>query len=296
MLKHSVIYKKLERYSIRGNALDWFKSYLSNRKLRTKCRTASNSTQTRSKLFDVSVGTPQGSCLGPLIFLIFCNDLRLHLTHLQCIQFADNTTLFTSHKSKRYLDYCVTTDLERFHDWFKANKLTLNLNKSVILVFGDNSHTLLNRIKIGGHTITVERVTKFLGMWIDSELNMNEHINRLVLKLKSRLGLLKRSKNFLNPQCMKVLYYAQVHSNLSYCLSMWGNMINKTQLNKISKIQDQCMATIDKKLSVSDTYKSYQLLKFVDMITHETNKLWHKQHLKMLPSPHQETCKLTSQA
>ena len=111
MLEHSVVFKKLERYGIRGKALDWFKSYLSNRKLRTKCRTASNSIETRSKLFDITVGAPQGSCLGPLIFLIFCNDLRFHLTHLQCIQFADDTTLFTSHKSIRYLEYCVTTDL-----------------------------------------------------------------------------------------------------------------------------------------------------------------------------------------
>ena len=106
MLEHSVVYKKLERYGIRGKALDWFKSYLSDRKLQTKCRTASSSTETRSKLFDVTVGIPQGSCLGPLIFLIFCNNLRLHLTHLQCIQFADDTTLFTSHKSERYLKYC----------------------------------------------------------------------------------------------------------------------------------------------------------------------------------------------
>ena len=285
MLEHSVVYQTLERYGIRGKALDWFKSYLSNRKLRTKCRTASSSTETKSKLFDVTVGTPQGSCLGPLIFLIFCNDLRLHLTHLKCIQFADDMTLFTSHKSKCYLEYCVKTDLERLHDWFKANKLTLNLNKSVMLVFGCNRQTYLNGIKIGGYEITLEKVTKFLGVWIDSELNWNEHISRLILKLKSRLGLLRRSKNFLNPQCMKVLYYAQIHSNLSYCLSMWGNMITKAHLNKISKIQNQCVATLDKHLSVNDTYKKYKLLKFKDMITHETNKLWHKQHLNLLPVP-----------
>ena len=271
-LEHSVVYQKLERYGIRGNALDWFKSYLSNRKLRTKCRTASSSTETKSKLFDITVGTPQGSCLGPLIFLIFCNDLRLHLTHLKCIQFADDTTLFTSHKSKGYLEYCVKTDLERLHDWFKANKLTLNLNKSVMLVFGCNSQMYLNGIKIGGYEITLEKVTKFLGVSIDSELNWNEHISRLIMKLKSRLGLLRRSKNLLNPQCMKVLYYAQIHSNLSYYLSMWGNMITKAHLDKISKIQNQCVAILDKHLSVNDTYKKYKLLKFKDMITHETNK------------------------
>ena len=74
-LEHSVIYRKLERYGIRENALDWFKSYLSNRKLQTKCRTASSSIESRSSLYKVNYGTPQGSCLGPLIFLIFCNDL-----------------------------------------------------------------------------------------------------------------------------------------------------------------------------------------------------------------------------
>ena len=179
----------------------------------------------------------------------------------------------------------MITDLERLYDWFRENKLTLNLNKSVIIEFGDNGHTTMNKIKIGDYEIAREKFTKFLGVWIDSELNWNEHISRLTLKLKSRLGLLRCSKNFLNPQCMKVLYYAQVHSNLSYCLSMWGNMITTTQLKKIVKIQNQCVATIDKRLSVSDTYRKYQILTFEDMITHETNKLWYKQYLNLLPCP-----------
>ena len=104
----------------------------------------------------------------------------------------------------------MITDLERLYDWFRENKLTLNLNKSVIIEFGDNGHTTMNKIKIGDSEIAREKFTKFLGVWIDSELNWNEHISRLTLKLKSRLGLLRCSKNFLNPQCMKVLYYAQV--------------------------------------------------------------------------------------
>ena len=245
----------------------------------------SSGIETRSRLFDVSVGTPQGSCLGPLIFIIFCNDLRLHLTHLQCVQFADDTTLFTSHESTCYPEYCVTTDLENLHDWFKANKLTLNLKKSVMLLFSGKNQTNLNKITIGGHEIAIEKVTKFLGVWIDSDLNWNEHVNKLVLKLKSRLCLLRCSKNFLNPHCMKILYYAQLHSNLSYCLSMWGNMINQTQKNKIRKIQNQCVATIDKNLTTTDTYKHYRLLRFEDLVSHKMNKIWHKQHLSLLPTP-----------
>ena len=81
-LEHSVLLKKLEIYGIRGSMLDWFRSYLCNRKLMAKCN------NTLSKEYDINYGTPQGSCLGPLLFILFCNDLYLHLTFLSCIQFC----------------------------------------------------------------------------------------------------------------------------------------------------------------------------------------------------------------
>ena len=90
-LEHSTVIQKLECYGIRGNALDWFRSYLDNRTIRVKLD------QVRSNEFPVNYGAPQGSCLGPLIFLIFCNDLNIHLEHMQCIQFADDTTLYLGH-------------------------------------------------------------------------------------------------------------------------------------------------------------------------------------------------------
>ena len=110
-------------------------------------------------------------------------------------------------------------------------------------------------------------------------------MNRLAIKLKSKLGLLRKSKNFLDPLSMKVLYYAQIYNNLSYCLSLWGNMITKTQITRLSKIQNKCVETIDKNLTTSDTYKTYKLLRFEDMITHKTNKLWQKHQLEILPTP-----------
>ena len=96
-IEHRILLQKLELYGIRGNALTWFDSYLSNRKLRVKCRTISNTKETKSEEYPVKYGTPQGSCLGPLIFLIFVNDLHLHLQHSQCVQFADDTTLVFTH-------------------------------------------------------------------------------------------------------------------------------------------------------------------------------------------------------
>ena len=154
MRDHKILLKKLELYGIRGHALNWFKSYNSNRKLRVKCRTVSDSTEVLSEEYDKHYGTPQGSCLGPLIFLLFVNDLHLNLELADCIQFADDTTLVFVHRNQNYLRYCVERDLAIVQDWFNANKLTLNVGKSSYLLFQGGKQCLsqfqieLNGIKI----------------------------------------------------------------------------------------------------------------------------------------------------
>ena len=91
-LDHNIVLEKMYQYGIRGETYNWFKSYLSNRKLQVKCGATSTGRTEISDTYDIEFGTPQGSCLGPLIFLIFCNDLQLHLDHMTCFQFADDTT------------------------------------------------------------------------------------------------------------------------------------------------------------------------------------------------------------
>ena len=125
-LEHSVIFKKFKRYGLRGPCLDWFKSYLHGRTLRVRCNTSNGISI--SKEHNVDYGAPQGSCLGPLIFLVFCNDLHLHLRHLEVLQFADDTTLYFSHKHSNYIRYCFEEDLANIQAWFNANKLTLNVS------------------------------------------------------------------------------------------------------------------------------------------------------------------------
>lgn len=127
--------KKLELYGIWGPALSWFHSYLSDRCMRVKCKTVSSGCEVLSDEYRLEYETPQGSCLGPLIFLIFVNDQHLHLHDSECVQFADDTMLIFSHKSLKYLPFCVKEELCRIHDWFNANKLTLNIDKSSYLLF-----------------------------------------------------------------------------------------------------------------------------------------------------------------
>ena len=134
-LDHDVLIRKLEKYGIRGIANKWFKDYLTNRKMRTKCVVSSTGKMEYSEYKDIDYGTPQGSCLGPLIFIIFTNDLYRQLQYCKSLLFADDTTIYKSHRHLNYLTWCIEEDLNRLTQWFRINKLTLNLDKTVCILF-----------------------------------------------------------------------------------------------------------------------------------------------------------------
>ena len=284
-LQHSVVYKKLERYGLRGNCLSWFKSYLTGRTLQVKC-TNNSGKEILSDRCNMDYGTPQGSCMGPLLFLIFCNDLHLNLQFLESVQFADDTTLHISHRNMNYMKFCLTMDLESIEDWFRANKLTLNIDKTVLLHFGpgNKNNTILNDISIGGKQLQVATSSKFLGLWIDNKLKWSEHVRKLILKLQSRKSLLMRGKNLLTSHAKKILYFAQIQSNLTYGLLIWGPMISNEDLRKLRRLQDKCVNLIDQRLSIVETYKKYDILPFDKLIELEMYKTWHKCYLQMLPT------------
>ena len=147
-------------------------------------------------------GTPQGSCLGPLLFLVFINDLHRNLNHCNDIQFADDTTIYKGHRSMRYLKWCIEMDLYNISDWFRANKLTLNISKSVYMIFSRKNHDDID-LKLGDNKLPKVTTTKFLGMWIDQNLNWNEHLSKLKTKVKRNLTLLKIGKRYLNTHTKK---------------------------------------------------------------------------------------------
>ena len=283
-IEHSILLKKLELYGIRGNALKWFESYLSHRTIRVKCRTLSDSSETKSEDFVVTHGTPQGSCLGPLIFLIFVNDLHLHLNDSECIQFADDTTLVFVHRNLKYLQFCIQQEIFLVQDWFNANKLTLNIDKSSYLLYHKKSQRTENfKIELNGVQIPRVRSAKFLGTWIDDQLSWETHITKLINKLKCGLGMLCRSKNFLSTMAKRMLYYSQIHSNLSYCLGIWGTMSRRAYLDKLAKIQKKAIKQIAPMKKVNSTMLDYKILSIDSMITLEQCKLGYKLCHNLLP-------------
>ena len=238
--------------------------------MRVKCRTGQNET-TISDISDVTFGAPQGSCLGPLLFTIFTNDFSLHLNFTKCILFADDTTIYMSHNNPTYLRWCIEEDLRTLSDWFKANLLTLNVDKSVSLTFkprvfaGRNKFVGIN-IKIDNQLPPNVDTTKFLGVWLDSKLSWNKHMSKLFIKLKRSLSMLKLSQNYLSLHAKKCLYYAQIFSHLSYGILIWGNMLNQTQLAKLQSMQNKCFKLVLKQEPTPQNYHVQKMLRIKDLV------------------------------
>ena len=203
-LEHDVLLNKLYKYGIRGVAYKWFESYLSNRQMRVKCNVASSGKLEYSNYMNFSYGNPQGSCLGPLIFLIFTNDLHRHLVYSSAILFADDTTLHKTHRNLTYLKWCLEGDLSTLSDWFAANKLTLNLDKTVCVLFQKNNNKKEIELKVKDMLIPRQSETKFLGMWLDQSLNWHSHIQKLILKIKRNKYLLNNGKHLMDQDKKKI--------------------------------------------------------------------------------------------
>ena len=139
------------------------------------------------------------------------------------------------------------------------------------------------KIVLNSIEIPILESTKFLGTWVDQNLNWKIHVDKLALQINSRNGLLKRGKRTLGQHALKVLYYAQIHSIIQYGIVIWGNMINKSQLKKLQKLQNAGVRQIDQKKHTDEIYNEHQIPKIEQMIKIENAKIWHKQQINRLP-------------
>ena len=289
-LEHSVLTKKLEKYGIRGVALKWYESYLSNREIRVKCKVASSGRTEFSAYQEIKYGVPQGSCLGPLIFLIFTNDLYHHVKHSSTILFADDTTLHKTHRDLQYLKRCLEQDLANLLDWFYANKLTLNLSKTICVLFQQQREQKSITLEVNGWTLKNQPDTKFLGIWLDQNLKWTSHIQKVIIKLRRNQNLLKCTKHYFNKDTKKLIYHAHIESHLRYGLIVWGNNATKKQLNKIRSIQKECLTLINGR-KTNKTLSEEGLLSIDNMISLENMKFGYKLINNLLPTRTSEICK-----
>ena len=294
-LEHSVLLKKLEKYGVRGIANDWFKSYLKNRKIRVKCLVESSGKMEYSDYKSVTYGTPQGSCLGPLIFIIFTNDLYTQIEHSSTILFADDTTLYKSHRNLKYLTWCLEDDLRKLVDWFRCNKLTLNIDKTVCILFQKTGKTQKIRLEIGNQVINNIPVTRFLGMLLDKHMTWTSHINNLIIKIVRNSNMLKLNQSLMPTDTKLQIYHAHIASHLQYCILLWGNNASETKLKKLQKIQNTCMKYVLPKTKTSEIYQQLKVLNISSLIKFSNLKFSFKLTNNLLPTKIRDNCLEDSQ-
>ena len=283
-LDHSILLQKLERYGIRGTAQDWFSSYLSGRQLVAKITTGPSQI-VKSDSYEITYGEVQGSCLGPLLFIIFMNDLTQLPLYSNIILFADDTPVFNSHKSEKFLKYTLEHDLNIMSDWFKANKLSLNLDKTIGIKFWDKSNFML---RTNNMSIEMTDHTKFLGVYIDHKLTWHIHTSHLLDKLNTNRRLMILGKNHLDTTCLRNIYFGHIHSHILYGISVWGSMISQSMVKEIYTIQKKCvhlMRPFGKWTNIPQIFTELRLMPVQNMIKFAMCKLGYNVSQKQYPEP-----------
>ena len=239
---HQILLKKLELYGIKGQALSFLESYLSNRNQKCQIQGSVSS----EKL--IKCGVPQGSILGPLFFLLYINDLPQCLDKTKPRLFADDTNLTVSGDSITDLETAVNSDLEKLRKWLIANKLSLNVAKTEFMLIGSkqmikNISNLQLNVKIENESIKQVYESKTLGVTIDQHLSWKTNTENICKKITSGISALRRLKEFADKQTLLSVYNAIVRPYFDYCCEVW-DVFGETQSKRLQKLQNRAARII----------------------------------------------------
>ena len=189
---------ELSSIGVSPSALEWFTSYLSNRKQRTSCDMCENEL---SEALPVTFGVPQGSSLSPLLFLVYINDLPAVIEHFEVSLYADDTVLYCFSKGSHQLESKLNEDLYNVVLWLKANKFTrVNLSKTKSMLIGSNrKYANVSSQSLSIFDCDLDSVNKFkyLGIMLASDFTWSDHLDHVICKVNQRLGLLRKIKHLL---------------------------------------------------------------------------------------------------
>ena len=253
---HRILLIKLAKLGVRNRELKWFENYLNNRQQFVSVN------DENSNMRFISKGVPQGSILGPLLFLIYINDLAT-CTNLLTLLFADDTTFLISGKNIGEVIELLNIELKKISYWFRTNELSLHPSKTQFVIFSKNDEnynfhdinivvnhnnenqnnedliTKLSCVNINNDLPAI----KFLGVYLDPKLNFKYHIDTIQSKISRSLYAINTAKHLIDKSALKTLYNSLIHSHLNYCIPIWGSAA-KSHLNKLELQQKRAVRII----------------------------------------------------
>ena len=264
-IDHSILLYKLNHYGIRGVPHSWIKNYLSNRQ-QFVCINS-----TKSHLKTIRCGVPQGSILGPLLFLLYVNDIRHSSPILQFTQFADDTSVFFSHENISHITRTLNSELGNVHTWLTVNKLVINLSKTSYMIFSYTKYSPEDvKLELNNYEIKHSPQNKFLGVYIDESLSWKYHISEICNKLAKVVGIIYRLQNVLPENILLTLYNTLFLPHITYCNINWANCA-KTFSDRIYKLQKKAVRLITH--SAYNSHSSPLFARLNILTIHDVNKL-----------------------
>ena len=216
LVEHPTLLRKLEHYGIRGQALNWFKSYLNNRKQFVSVGSSHSSTK------PITFGVPQGSILGPLLFIIYINDLPQISELAKFIMYADDANIFIIGNSPDEVYNKLEILCSALIRWVDSNGLALNLRKTNYMIFSRQKSINYRNVVISGVTIERKTEARFLGVILDEKLSWSQHIAAVKMKMSRYIGIMYKLKKHLPLKARIQIYHSFVQSHLNYCSLIWG--------------------------------------------------------------------------
>lgn len=266
LVDHQILLSKLKLYGIDNKTLSWFNTYLSQRQQQVSVNGC------KSVLETVTCGVPQGSILGPLLFLLFINDLPLYTENVSTDMYADDTTLFDIQFSLETIEQNLQVALNQLHAWCKNNGMLLNSSKTkVMLVTTSQKRQRLSAVDLKLHymneSLQMVSSDKILGVHVDNNLNWTDHVKNTSKKISSNIWLLSKLKHYLSQAHRIQFYKSYIQPHLDFCNIIWGNTSDSNKL-KIFRLQKRaCRIILDYNVEDSqEAMKSLKILSLYDRI------------------------------